>query len=124
MQLAGPEREPAIGGDDDSKKKSGRSVSVRISLLTEEERLTVQVEGRLVAEDAAVLQEQYGPSAAELTLDLSGLLSADETALAVLVAFQAAGTELRGASTYVGYVLDRLSSLDIPIPDLMAIRSS
>ena len=99
-------------------------MSVRISLLTEEERLTVQVEGRLVAEDAAALKQQYGPSAAELTLDLSGLLSADETALGVLVAFRAAGTELRGASTYVGYVLDRVSSLDVPIPDLMAMRLS
>ena len=89
-------------------------MSVRISVLSEEQNLTVQVEGRLEAKDAVVLKEKFGDSAAELTLDLSGLLSADETGLAVLLAFQNAGAVLKGASTYVRYVLEQVSSLDLP----------
>ena len=97
-------------------------MSVRISVLTGEPSLTVQVEGRLEAEDAVQLKEEYGNSAAELTLDLSGLLSADETGLAVLVAFRDAGAVLKGASTYVRYVLEQVSSLDLPTSGLAELR--
>ena len=93
-------------------------MSVRISTQTHDDRLTVQVEGRLQSTDAVGLKDKYGPSAPVLTLDLSGLLSADETALALLVAFEAAGAELKGASTYVRYLLERMSSRDFPVPDL------
>lgn len=93
-------------------------MSVRISTQTSEDRLTVQVEGRLQSPDAVGLKKKYGRSAPRLTLDLAGLLSADETALEVLVEFEAAGAELKGASTYVRYLLERMSSHDFPVPDL------
>ena len=93
-------------------------MSVRISTQTSEDRLTVQVEGRLQSPDAVGLKNKYGLSAPILTLDLAGLLSADETALEILVAFEAAGAELKGASTYVRYLLERMSSRDFPVPDL------
>lgn len=97
-------------------------MSVRISLLPQEERLTVQVEGRLEAGDAVELKENYGESAAELTLDLAGLLSADETALEVLIALRDAGAQLKGASTYVRYLLERVAALDLTIPGLAQPR--
>ena len=81
-------------------------MSIRISVVNQDQRLTIRVEGRLLAADAAALSEDYGRSARLATLDLSGLLGADEAALRVLLAFEAAGAALSGASTYVAYLLE------------------
>ena len=92
-------------------------MSVRISLVNRSGSLTVQVEGRLQSADADLLKDQFATSAAALTLDLSGLLSADDDAIGVLVALEAAGADLTGASTYVRYLLARASSSDFGTGD-------
>ena len=92
-------------------------MSVRISLVNRSGSLTVQVEGRLQGADADLLKDQFATSASALTLDLSGLLSADDDAVGVLVALEAAGADLTGASTYVRYLLERASSSDFDTGD-------
>ncbi len=93
-------------------------MSVRISVLNDDGRLTIRIEGRLHADDAAAIREDHGASAAESTLDLSGLLSADDAALEILLALEAAGAVLSGASTYVRYLLETVRCSTASLSDL------
>ena len=91
-------------------KRGARTMSVRISQTDDAGRLTVRIEGRLEAADAGALRDQFEDSVSTLTLDLSGLLSADEGALDILASLRAAGASVTGGSTYVNYLLDNVSA--------------
>ena len=66
---------------------------------------TVRIEGRLEGEAVAELDRVCRAVSGGLVLDLSALLSADESGLAALRALLAGGARVIGASPYVQLLL-------------------
>ncbi|MGE5360234.1 MAG: hypothetical protein ACM3NQ_14550 [Bacteroidales bacterium] len=77
-------------------------MAVRITSHLEEHRFVVCVQGTLDQGASALLRaEAERVPAGPLVLDLSGLVTFDETGLAVLRALAAGGALIEGASPYV-----------------------
>jgi hypothetical protein len=80
-------------------------VSVRVTRSTIDGKLVVRIEGHLLGGQAAELEADLGTSPSPVTLDLSGLLSADPAAVRMLQALEDGGAELTGGSVYVRHLL-------------------
>jgi anti-anti-sigma regulatory factor len=77
-------------------------MAVRITSHHDEHRLVVSVHGTLDQSASALLRaEVEQASASPLVLDLSGLVTFDDSGLALLRALAAGGARLEGASPYV-----------------------
>ena len=77
------------------------AVTVRITRASN----TVRIEGRLEGEVVAEFDRVCRAASGDLVLDLSALLSADESGLAVLRAQMAGGARVTGASPYIQLLL-------------------
>jgi len=71
---------------------------------------TLKVDGRLTSEEVAELRHACDRVEGRLTLDLSGLQSADRQGVSALQELRTKGAELIGASPYLQLLLDRASS--------------
>ena len=80
-------------------------MTVRITRTTADGRRFVRVEGRLEGAEASALCDELNVSPAELTLDLSGLLSADSEGVRVLRSLRDKGAQLTGESVYIRHLL-------------------
>ena len=74
------------------------------------DQLTIRVEGRLDADGGAELRVAAAAalSPAQLTLDLSGLMSVDEAGCELLTALRRDGCRLRGASLYINEITEEV----------------
>ena len=80
-------------------------MTVRITRATVDGKLVIRIEGRLEGTEVSDLRAEFGSSPAGLTLDLSGLLSADAAAIEVLRSLRDNGAALTGGSVYVRHLL-------------------
>jgi anti-anti-sigma factor len=77
-------------------------MAVRITSRHEEHRFVVSVHGTLDQSASALLRAEVDQAlASPLVLDLSGLVTFDDTGLALLRVLAAGGARLEGASPYV-----------------------
>ena len=83
---------------------------ISMLLRITEERLenvtVVHVAGRLVGKGVEELDRVCAGSHGELRIELSGLLQADELALALLRSLRESGAELSGVSPFIGLLLE------------------
>ena len=65
----------------------------------------VTIAGRLTASAIGDLQKKCSPIEGSLTLDLSGLVSADDEGLVALRELEKQGAEIRGSSPFIRLLL-------------------
>lgn len=76
-------------------------MTFRITQVEGPDGTLLQVDGWLDADGLAALERACAGAAGALTLDLTGLKQADESALGFLRGLQAAGVKLAGLSPYL-----------------------
>jgi anti-anti-sigma regulatory factor len=76
-------------------------VDCRIDVVTEPDRCTVQLAGRLKAAQVPELRHVCATAAGRLRIDLTDLLSADAVGLDALRQLRRSGAELVGAARYL-----------------------
>ena len=80
-------------------------MSFRITTIAEGSETTIRVEGRLDTEGVPELRREIGLAEGAITLDLSGLTSADTAGLQELSELSERGIKLRSASPYIRQLL-------------------
>ncbi len=83
---------------------------VRITSVESADTSTIRVEGRLEKAGAAELLAECSSAERPLTIDLSGLLSADEAGIQALRSLRPNGAEMREASAYIQHLLEEVRS--------------
>ena len=84
-------------------------MSVRITRAVDCETTVLHVAGRLVSEDVGVLTREFQDIDGQVSLELSGLQSADPDGVAILLEIASSGAELSEASSYIELLLTRKS---------------
>jgi hypothetical protein len=90
--------------------RSTCGMTVRISKTTDGRPIVIRVDGHLVSEDIPELDKECRSIEGPLLLDLSGLLSADESGVTRIRELAQQGAKLRGTSHYVQMLLDDTES--------------
>lgn len=80
---------------------------IRIALRRDDARTIVSIAGRLDEEHLAELREQCSATGTSLVFDLSDLRSADRAAICWLGERLARGDEIKRASPYIKFLLER-----------------
>jgi len=81
-------------------------VALRISEIAESAGTTLKVDGRLSGEEVGELAKAGAACTGPVTLDLSGLLFADDDGVSVLRELQAHGADLRNVPPYISLLLE------------------
>jgi ABC-type transporter Mla MlaB component len=81
-------------------------VALRISEIEQGTGTTLKVDGRLSGSEVGELARAGASCAGPVTLDLSGLLFADDDGVSVLRDLQAHGADLRNVPTYISLLLE------------------
>lgn len=85
-------------------------MALRISESTERGGTILKVDGRLSGREVDELARAGAECRGQVTLDLSGLLFADDDGVSVLRDLRARGADLRNVPTYVALLLEIESS--------------
>ncbi len=88
-----------------------RTMTLRITTCSGENKTTIRVEGHLAAGGVEDLKKAIQGAAAPVHLDLSGLQSADAEGARALRTYSAEGAKLVGASLYIRQLLGVSSSV-------------
>jgi hypothetical protein len=85
-------------------------MSIRVSTGVELDKTVVHVSGWLRSEDVGELNREFRATIDPAVLELSQLQSADPEGAKAISALASRGVEIRGASGYIGLLLQRHSN--------------